>query len=1015
MGDTTQRRRIVRGLRVLRKIFRWCRIFLWLIVLVVLVFIGYLHLVGLPAFVKNIVLKELYQYGFDANFSKMRLGWNHAIQIQDFSFGRADDPLSPSFSVAAAELKVDYFTSLLDRKFKVDSLSIMKGQCRVPLLDSNTPPLSLDHVQIEFKFLPGDRVHLENASGVFHGVALQFEGVLTNFSAIREWKVPSQTGLTNEQNWQQSLQQFADIANQITFTSPPRLSAHIEGDASDPNSIRAGLQVLAAGAKTPWGEMSRFKLIADCSRIKDPGSEPFAKLRISAARVATEWGSGNQIELKTTLRHNPAQWNLLDGAAEFSAEQPHAAWSNLASNWVRASSIKWNGAVTFAPGTNFVLYAAQGELHARNLQSPWLSIDKADMHLHTARTNSPLKADPSWGVWAFFEPYVTDWDAETLGIKAHGIDVQKLDCSGHWDAPEVTITKLNSSLYGGGLHASAHLDIISREFRIKNTLDFNPAPFGPVLGPEVEELLNQFTWQTAPKISNEGKVTLPPWTARPAGWEEQMAHSIELKGTVKAARGSYRQIDFDSGETVYVYTNQTWYLPRLHALRADGEFYMDLLSNNGTGDYDMVFDTDLDPRVLAIYLDFIPRRDEWLNRFSYSTPPKIHTHLHGNWNNSDLTGVTSQISTTNFCFFEQPISSLNVLLAYTNNVLDITNCSVRQHAQYLSAPLVRIDFAKNTLFATNCFSTLDAQWLPRIFGTNLPDFFSNIGFQSPPSVQVNGSYCFTNANAADLHFLVSGNFFRWRKMEMENIFGNVDWVGSRVRLGGVQAKLYGGGTGTGWAQFDDTATNGVDVKFQAAVASTDLAEIVHGLFGKTNQIEGKLDATIEASGNSENEKSWQGKGAVNVRDALLWNIPLFGIFSSIINAIAEDAGNSRAREASATFVINNGVLSTDDLQIQATTYRLLYRGKIDPYQINARVEAQVLRNTPVVGPIFSIVLKPLTKAFEFRISGPLDHMVTEPVYFPFPGLLSVAAHPLQSLRNLFPRPSEKTPPQEPKK
>ena len=100
-------------------------------------------------------------------------------------------------------------------------------------------------------------------------------------------------------------------------------------------------------------------------------------------------------------------------------------------------------------------------------------------------------------------------------------------------------------------------------------------------------------------------------------------------------------------------------------------------------------------------------------------------------------------------------------------------------------------------------------------------------------------------------------------------------------------------------------------------------------------------------------------------------------------------------------VITNGVLHTSDLLIHAVGFDLLYRGTLDGKQINAKAEAKLLRDAPVVGWTLSIILKPVTKAFEYKITGSVDHPVIESTYL-LPDLLSIPMHPIHSLKSLFP-------------
>ena len=75
-----------RGFRIARLIFRWTRIVLWFGIFLVVVSVAYLHLIGLPEFLKARLLGRLEEAGFEAEFSNARVGWGPDVEIENAFF-----------------------------------------------------------------------------------------------------------------------------------------------------------------------------------------------------------------------------------------------------------------------------------------------------------------------------------------------------------------------------------------------------------------------------------------------------------------------------------------------------------------------------------------------------------------------------------------------------------------------------------------------------------------------------------------------------------------------------------------------------------------------------------------------------------------------------------------------------------------------------------------------------------------------------------------------------------------
>jgi hypothetical protein len=153
-----------------------------------------------------------------------------------------------------------------------------------------------------------------------------------------------------------------------------------------------------------------------------------------------------------------------------------------------------------------------------------------------------------------------------------------------------------------------------------------------------------------------------------------------------------------------------------------------------------------------------------------------------------------------------------------------------------------------------------------------------------------------------------------------------------------------------------------------------------------------------------------GYGNVNLRDGLIWDIPVFGLFSPILNAIGPGMGNSRAKRGVGQFLMTNSVISTTDLDIQATGMRMHFNGTVDfERRINSRVEAELLRDVPGIGLVVSKILWPVSKIFEYRVTGTLADPKAEPLYI-IPKILLLPFAPFKVLKDMVTSDPKPVPP-----
>jgi hypothetical protein len=197
-----------------------------------------------------------------------------------------------------------------------------------------------------------------------------------------------------------------------------------------------------------------------------------------------------------------------------------------------------------------------------------------------------------------------------------------------------------------------------------------------------------------------------------------------------------------------------------------------------------------------------------------------------------------------------------------------------------------------------------------------------------------------------------------------------------------------------------------------AVTNINLHQFATEVASPTNRLEGLVAGKLVITfADTRDVQSWDGYGALQLHDGLLWDIPIFSILSPLLNAFSPGLGNSRASDATGQFTMTNGVIYSDSLEIRSTMMRLSYTGTtvLREGKVNAHVTAHPLRDTWMVGPLLSTLLWPVSKIFECQVTGTLDNPIAKPILLPA-RLLLVPLHPFRTVKDFFAPPPLDPPP-----
>jgi len=650
-------------------------------------------------------------------------------------------------------------------------------------------------------------------------------------------------------------------------------------------------------------------------------------------------------------------------------------------------------------------FVVQLDATAPAVQTPWGSARDVQLAAHlSAPADAPANVDPMWGWWTNLQPYRLAWKMQLTQLQSEKLKADSVACDVRWRAPELAVTNLSAALGGGQLDGQARLNVATRGFAFTNSSCFDVHAVAALLTEKTRERLGEFSWTQPPRFQAGGSLTLPVWTNRLWDWHIEVQPTIQLAGELAFTNGTVSGVKIDSVSTHFGYSNLMWQLPDLTIARENTRLELGGGEDDATKNYHWHIRGAFDPEAIRPFLTD-SNAVRGFDHFQFTAPADLDFEARGRLYDYASIAAAGRAALTNFVVRGQDADSVASEFQYSNRVVEFFSPRLSRAGgtQTMSADRITLDFNSQRIWFTNGLSTAEPEAVARAIGSKTGHILEPYQFSEPPTARVNGYAPLRNTDDADLTFdIIKGAPFRWLKFRTSFITGTIHWRGQTLILTNVAAALYGG-SGKGFASFDFRAPHeGADYQFVVNVTNVNLRSLAADLLSPTNHLEGTLNGQLLVThADTRDWRIWDGFGHANLHDGLLWDIPIFGVLSPFLNTVSPGLGNSRATEASARFVITNGVIHSDTLEIRSTMMRLQYAGTVDMQEnVNARVTAQLLRDTWVVGPLVSTALWPVSKLFEYHVTGTLDKPKSEPVYVP--KLLLMPLHPFRSLEELFP-------------
>ena len=524
------------------------------------------------------------------------------------------------------------------------------------------------------------------------------------------------------------------------------------------------------GAQTPWGEFTQGRFIG---RILPPSSNGTSRAEISveAADARTRWG--NCSGLAVSMRATPVEGetNLLKGNLKLLASHIETRWATVEDASFNA---EWLHALT-----NAIPIEGKGELISATVMSKWGNLKDLRLigNLRTPPSELLPPKENSWAGSNQIQPYFLDVQTSIGELDSTGLKAEKVVFSGNWQAPQLTVTNLHATLYQGELSAEANLDVATRQLKASLTSDVDPHKVEAALTQGARDWLQQFSWNSAPKLQGQIAVILPPWQEQEPNWRSEVQPTLFIDGRFQLADGgAYRGVPVSAAESHLNYSNMVWSLPDLKATRPDGILEAAHLSDDKSKNFFWRIHSTMPPDIIRPLLN--TNETHALDFMTFSQPPNINAEIRGRWHKPEELGAKGSLALTNFAFRGQRADYITAAFEYTNLTVKVINPRAEVGTQQVSAASLLVDIPARKIYLSNGFGFIDPALITRAIGPHVHQIIEPYQFLKPPIAHVNGVIPMKDETDADLFFELDGGPFHWWKFNLNHVVGTLHWAGS---------------------------------------------------------------------------------------------------------------------------------------------------------------------------------------------------------------------------------------------
>ena len=371
-----------------------------------------------------------------------------------------------------------------------------------------------------------------------------------------------------------------------------------------------------------------------------------------------------------------------------------------------------------------------------------------------------------------------------------------------------------------------------------------------------------------------------------------------------------------------------------------------------------------------------PEVQEFLAEWECSRPPVIQLTIRGKDRHPDSWQGDGNIALDRTRFRGQWMNSATAKVHFADGAVTCENFRIVRD-EGVGTGNFTYDFAKHEVRVSNIKANVHPAEAAVWIDPDLPKNVAPYKFHQPPTITANGVYQLGGGKGTRLEINADAPagmdyVFLGKTLPLHRIAGQLLFTSDRLQIVDLRGGLFAGNV---HGNADISLAHG-DPHYRAklAVDGVDFPRLTD-LYYNYKTAHGQLSGTYDFTGLGDNSRAMQGSGKMNVANGDVFAIPVFGPLSGILNLIVPGAGYSIARDASADFTVQKGIIHTENFEVAGGLFSI--RGHGDIYFLDDKLDFDV--GIDPKGP--GVLLAPVYKLFEYKGEGSLKNPDWHPKMF----------------------------------